>query len=159
MAVDIYEGQKDLGGVFNGTTAAISVGTTTDSQAGALVQNLNVRYDRQITRILELGSETQYYVVGQSQGNGQFEAILGPNNIVLNIINTLADACNAPQNVVRFSADSQFCGGARGGSTLQLTMSHAVLTSISVGVAVQDFLVRQGGAFLFIALKLDSRGN
>lgn len=158
MAEDIYGTVKTLNGVFEGTTTTFTVGGTALARTGALAQSISLRYDRQISRVLELGSATQYYVVGQSQGQGQFDAILGPAPILGDLIDQLANACNVANNSVELKSSNSSCDtGATG--QLVINCSNVVLTSVNVSTTVQDFMVRQGGAFMFVGMQVADEGS
>ena len=152
---DLYGSDKRLAGTFKGTTAALTVGRTNGALRGALVQNIALSYNRQVTRILELGSENQYYVTGQSQGQGQIGAILGPRNIVIDMMKDLADECTAASRQVAFAVISDFCGDEGGTGELEARAAGALLTSVNLSVTAQDFLVQQGGTFMFTAMQLN----
>lgn len=152
---DLYGSTKRLAGAFKGTTAALTVGNTGGALRGALVQNISMAYNRQVTRILELGSENQYYVTGQAQGQGQIGAILGPRNVVISMLKSLADECTAASRIVAFQVVSDFCGEDGGTGELTAKVSGSLLTGINISVSAQDFLVQQGGQFMFVAMELD----
>lgn len=152
---DLYGSTKRLAGAFKGTTAALTVGNVGRALRGALVQNITMSYNRQVTRILELGSDNQYYVTGQAEGQGTLGAILGPKNIVIDMMKSLADECKAASNIVAFEVVSNFCGDeVDGAGTLKAQVTGALLTGINVGVSAQDFLVQQSGQFMFVAMDL-----
>jgi len=146
---DLYGSDKRIAGVFKGTQASLTVGGTAGAQRGALVQNIALSYNRQVTRILELGSEDQYYVIGSSEGQGNIGSILGPRNTVITMLKELGDACGSPNRSVMFEAASEFC---EDGGDFKAEATGAILTGFNVSVAAQDFLVQQGGTLMFATL-------
>jgi len=121
------------------------------------VQNVQLTYQRQITRVLELGSDDQYYVVGNTDGNGNFAAIVGPKKIVVDMVKSLADECEAKSRMVAFQAISDLCDADASGNTgeLKVTVSGALLVNVSTGVSVQDFMINATGQFMFIGMNIE----
>ena len=155
MANDIYGSTKQLAGTFKGTVATLTIASADAALTGSLVQNLSFNYNRQVTRLFEIGSENQYFIIGSSEGQGQIGSILGPSNIVVEVLNRLGDACKASENVVAFLARSEFCAGRRSTNVgLRVVCYGALLTGVNVGITAQDFLVQQGGQFMFTAMTL-----
>lgn len=157
--LDLYNTDKTLRGTFKGTTATLVIGTLDGALKGALVQGINMQYSRQVTRILELGSTDQYYVIGQSQGGGNINSIVGPNRIVTDMIQELADECEAASRQVSFQTVSDFCGDSdtrNNSSEMKAVAQGALLTQVSLGVTADNFLVQQGGQFMFVAMQLES---
>lgn len=155
--LDLYGSNKKLAGTFKGTAATLTISDKETALVGALVQSLNLNYQKSVSRVMEIGSENQYYVSGQSQGQGDFGAIVGPNNIVISITKSLADECKAASRIVAFSTTTNQCiNESDSGSRLQAQASGALLTNVGVSVSADNFLVQQSGSFMFTAMSLSS---
>lgn len=151
------KGDVKVGGVFNGTDVKINIGSTSGGLVGALVQQIQITYRRQVNRILELGSDNTYYVVGRSEGDAQMQNIVGPSDSVQKAIDSLADACEVTKNVIKISADTQFCatdaGGASGNKgSVALTLEGCILTQIGITISTQDFTIVQTAGIMFSSL-------
>lgn len=147
---DIFGTDSSLAGVFKGTSFAISVGGGTNgSFQGALVQQLQISYRRQLTRVWELGSRNQYYIEGHTEGQGSIQRIVGPQGLVDNILSSLADVCGAQSRVVTLTAQNNTCTTTDGGT---LTLTSPTATGVNYGANVGNFLVNAGMELIFVAL-------
>ena len=154
MPADVYGSNKEFGGVLSGSSVKLSFSGAADGgdvTTGALLQQVQLQYSRQVNRILELGSDKQYYVVGQSQGQGSFQAMLGPTPIMSKLISSLGDLCQTESNVVNLSTSS-LGDGCTDVGTFKAVCKNVILTSTNVSMSVQDFTVRNGGQFMFMAM-------
>lgn len=66
---------RELSGIIRGTNFTIS---GIDGQAMGLVASFNLGFERKITRIYDLASPRFYYVEGASEGQVQFDNVVGP---------------------------------------------------------------------------------
>jgi hypothetical protein len=146
---DIFGTDSKLAGVFKGTSFALSVGGGNGSFQGALVQQLQISYRRQLTRVWELGSRDQYYIEGHTEGQGSLQRIVGPQGLADNVIKNLADVCGAQSRVVTLSAQNNTCTGSDGGV---LTLTSPTVTGVSYGADVGNFLINAGVEMIFVAL-------
>lgn len=159
---DFFRGGRrsdtSVGGVFNGTDVSVSLGSGSGGSgglAGALVQSIQLTYQRQINRVLELGSEKTYYIIGRSQGNAALQNIVGPSSAVDSIVDSLADACDsAVSKTLSLSATQDFCASSVGASSrgVKYTLTGPILTQIGVQLGVQDFTIVQSATIEFVSL-------
>ena len=163
MSNDFFQGGRGsgpsgVGGVFNGSSVTISLGSASgQGLPGALVQQVQIRYQRQINRINEIGSYWVYYSVGQTSGSGELQNILGPSPLIQQMVSELADICNAPSTNLELSAQQDFCGTGQGpleggSGSLSITIEGPVLTSIGVSMSVQDLLIMSNMGFEFAGM-------
>ena len=165
---DVFGIETDVGGVFKGNKFTMTV--TGSNQGGgqidfegALVQNIQLNYQRQITRFWALGSAKQYYVEGRSEGQGSFSRIVGPQGLVDNLVNVLSDLCTLQNRQVTLTArETSDCaawlnnqGNANQG-VLAITMGGVVSTGISFGADAQNFVINSALQIMFASL---SRGD
>lgn len=149
---DIYGTDSKLGGVFKGTSFAMSIGGAGGNLRGALVQQLQVNYRRQITRVWELGSRDQFYIEGHTEGMAQLQRIVGPNGLVDGITRALSDICSSASRALSLSAANNACAGTlAGGGTISL--ESPVTTNFSLGATVQNFVVDSGLELTFTGLQ------
>lgn len=164
MAEDFFKGgfgdnERGVGGVFNGQEVTFSVGQSGDGGiSGALVQQIQIQYQRQINRINEIGSNWVYYSVGQIQGQGTVQNILGPSSLVQEMIETLGDICKVSENTIRLAATQNFCDTGEGdlggdSGSFDLEIGGPILTSIGITMSVQDLMIMSSASFEFANLK------
>lgn len=147
--MDIFGTDSKLGGTFKGTSFAMSLGGATGDFRGALVQQLNITYMRQLTRVWELGSRDQFYIEGHTEGAATLQRIVGPSGLVDNITRQLTDTCSAASRVVSLSAVNNTCAGADGGV---ITLESPVVTNLTFGATVTNFVVDSGVQLTFTGL-------
>lgn len=157
MADDIFKAGKPdsgkIGGVFNGVDVKLSLGNATGAGLkGALVQQIQISYRRQVNRLYELGSDDTYYILGRTEGTAQLSNIVGPSEAVNGIIDSLSDACNVSKNVLKLDATPDICAADGKPSGVNFSMEGCILTDISVTISVQDFTIAQQANIMFSKL-------
>lgn len=159
---DIYGINSNLAGVFKGTSFSISGSSSIGTFAGALVQSVSIQYMRQVTRVWELGSLNQYYVEGRVQGEGTFQSIVGPTNIIVTLTKALSDICAAQSSSLTLTAqNNNGCATSTGstatnGSGLSMVLNAPLSQNFTVGAQVGNFLVDSGLNFIFTGLSLNT---
>ncbi len=149
---DVYGTDSKLAGVFKGTSFALSVGGSGGSFKGALVQQLQISYQRQLTRIWELGSRDQYFIEGHTAGQGGLQRIVGPKGLVDDIVRALADVCTAASRAGTLSAVNNGCNDQQSGGLM--TLDSPVVTGLTFGADVGNFLVNSGVQMEFTGLQV-----
>ena len=164
MAQDYFKGGRQstegtgVGGVFNGNDVRIGVGSAGGEGGlqGALVQQIQVQYQRAINRVQEIGSEFVYYIVGKAQGSASLQNIVGPSNAVQEMLDKLTDACQVQQNTMYISATQKFCATADGISDtsddLSFELTGPILTSIGITMSVSDMTIMSQASVEFATL-------
>jgi hypothetical protein len=170
MAEDIFGREIEFGGSFaadkarltlGGLSEAISGGTS-DEMTGFLVQNLNVQYSQQITKIYEVGGKRIYYVGGRTQGQITMTRVIGPKSISAEFYTKYGDICSIPTdgNGISFDLQGSDCGpdgnsgvGAKGTYTAQ----HCVITTVGFSVQAQDMLINEQVTLMIGSLEYEKK--
>jgi hypothetical protein len=129
---------------------------TTDGITGILMQNIQVTYQRPITKIYELGNAAPappggvgppaeigtnvYYVEGRPQGSLTLARILGFAASINAFYVKYGSACRAGGNTMTLALNSIQCTG---GVQVKLAMSYCVLTSVGVSVNAQQLVINE----------------
>ncbi len=128
---------------------------TTDGISGILMQNIQVTYQRPITKIYELGNAggprppllaaagtgtNVYYVEGRPQGSLTLARILGFAASINAFYVKYGSACKAGANTMTLALNSSQCTG---GDQIKLKMSYCVLTSVGVSVNAQQLVINE----------------
>jgi hypothetical protein len=128
---------------------------TTDGISGVLMQNIQVTYQRPITKIYELGNKNRarppllaaagtgtnvYYVEGRPQGSLTLARILGFAASINAFYVKYGSACKAGENTMTLALNSSQCTG---GDQIKLKMSYCVLTSVGVSVNAQQLVINE----------------
>ncbi len=151
--MDLFGTDSKLGGTFKGTSFALSIGGAEGDFHGALVQQIQVNYSRQLTRVWELGSRDQFYIEGHVEGSAQLQRIVGPRGLIDNITRELNDICGAGSRTLSLSAANNACAESvlSGGGTIVLESPAAV--RFTLGASVQNFVVDSGLELAFTGLQ------
>jgi hypothetical protein len=147
---DVFGIDSQLGGVFKGTSFAVTLGSVNSTLAGALVQSIQVAYSRSITRVWELGSLNQFYIQGRTEGQGSLQQIVGPAGIVSALLTGMSDICTASGQTMSLSAANNACAGAAGTAVM---LDAPVATNFTLGSTVQGFLVDTGLSFTYVSMR------
>lgn len=160
---DIFGIDSDLGGVFKGNKFTMVVaGTGINGPVdfeGALVQNLQINYQRQITRFWALGSSKQYFIEGRTEGQSTLGRIVGPQGIIDQLVDVLADLCDIRNRHITVTANERSeCVGWNNNSNstpsgMSLTMWGAVSTGVSFGADAQQFVINSAVNIMFASLR------
>jgi len=93
MARDIYNRNAEYGGSFPADMATLTFGKLANAK-GAVVQQLNLNYEQAVSRLYEIGSPLFYYVHGRTDGTLTLQQVLGPSDIVDQVIREFGDICS-----------------------------------------------------------------
>lgn len=138
---------------FGATLSADATKVTFNNfRKGFLVQQIQLTYSQNVTRIFELSSNSQYYVVGRPQGNVTLNRVVGPGVVGTAFINQFADACNAPSNTISFTSESG-CSTGSVSTGPTYTMHNALITSMGVQVASNNMLINENFQMIFAGLE------
>lgn len=143
MPLDVYGRDVDLGEPISADAARITIPNCSDN---LLVQQLQVNYQQDVTRLYELGSPKIYFVRGRSQGQLTMGKIVGASGPSKACIQQYGDVCNIRGNNlgIDFSA-----GCASTGRKSRLSMNGCVITAIAYSVSTPDMIVNENVTMLF----------
>jgi hypothetical protein len=148
--------------------------TTASGLSGVLMQNINITYQRPVTKIFELGNYSApvagaggvptpgkgtnvYYVEGRPQGSLTLARILGFGASINAFYVTYGSVCRAGQNTMTLTLSNVECAKAPGDPPsvipskipVTLDLSFCVLTSVGISVTVQNFVVNENCSMEF----------
>lgn len=147
---DIFNRNTDqFGGSFSADQASVTFPALAGggADAGLLMQNMQVNYTQQITRLYELSSPAIYYVGGRTAGQASVGRVIGPRKIAAAFYQTYGDVCNAASNTLHFAMVTG-CGAASG-SRAAYTAHFVVIQSVGLSVGAQDMLINEQLAMMF----------
>lgn len=158
MANDVFaRTQLNFGGAFTAETGLISGGTL----SGVLLQNLQLSYQQNVTRIYEIGSAGAtpfvYYVGGRSQGSLSAAHIVGPALAMQAFYSSFSDVCAAGRNNISVNLTRSACGtggnAATNSRTIKYNAKYCVLVQIGMSVAANDLVVNESSQMMFSNLE------
>lgn len=147
--------EVDFGGAMHAQNGII---VPNNGLSGVLMQNIQLSYQQQVTRIYELGNRGQktkvYYIGGRSQGTMGAAHVIGPGVSMKAFYNNFGDVCKAKTNTVTVDLAPNICPG-QGQANAKYTARYCVLISLGVSVAAQDFVVNENSQLMFSGMEFD----
>ena len=144
---DYYGAKGAVGGIFKGTMVELTLGGGKGGLRGAMAQNINITYARNVTRVWELGSDDTYYIIGHTEGQASLARIVAKKSE--DILDVLGDACAAKDTVLQMSSSADGCEET---DALSLTLTGPILTSRGFSMDVSQFVMSSTAALMFSGL-------
>lgn len=157
--------EVDFGGAMH---AQFGIIVASGGLTGVLMQNIQLSYQQQVTRLYELGNFGQkskvYYVGGRAQGMLNVAHVVGPGVSIKRFYDTFGDVCRARNNTVQIDLSPNICGAglisdirsAVGlGPKAKYRAKFCVLMSVGMSVAAQDFVVNENSQLMFSGLEFE----
>jgi len=153
--MDVFNRATTFGGSISADGTVV---TFDDFTIGFLLQRMQLAYAQNITRIFELSSNRQYYIIGRPQGNIAMSRVVGPGTVSTAFLKKFGDACNAPNNTINLSAragcdTTKGIGSAINAGGVNYTASNVLITNMGVDVAAQDMLINEQYQLIFSGLE------
>lgn len=154
MANDLFGRQQPVfGGAFAADSALLAFSGITG--VGLLTQQITIGYQYNLSRIYEVGTHYQYYVVGRASGSVSLNRVLGPRPLIFAFYSTYGNPCNAATNTIDFSMQ-QGCIAADDPTAQDnlttISMLGVVLQSVNFSTAAEQMMVNEQSSGLFVAL-------
>ena len=152
---NVYNRNVDIGQPFAADLARLQIpdlgadGSGGDGEGAFLIQNVDVTYRQNVTRLWEVGSPKQYFIGGRPEGGFSFGRVLGPVGISTTFFEKYGDVCQVKEN--NMSVDMQPGTCVPGGSSV-LTLGGCVLTQVAYKVQAQDMVISETLSGMFINL-------
>ena len=145
---DIFGREMLYGGSFKADEITLNVsGTGSD---GLLVQNFNMTYRQDVTRLLELGTKKAYFVAARPTGQFSMGKVVGPTDIQAQFLSTFGDICNVESNVIALKYAAGWCGAGTG---VGFNLKYCLLTSIGAQVQSADLIISEAVDGIFNSLE------
>ncbi len=146
-----------LGGAWSADGAAVSFAGQAAGLLGVgmIVQQVNIGYQQQVTRLYEIGSNLTYYVAGRVQGNMTVGRIVGPGVVMAAFYTRFGDVCNASQNTINIyiGTGCRSTGGVTASFTnARFTISYVVLVSVGISVGAMDMVINEQLQMMFVTM-------
>ena len=137
---------------------------------GILMQNLQLSYMQNVSRLYELGRSGEktriYYVGGRAQGSMSAAHVVGPGVTMKTFYDNFSDVCKAQTNDCEIRLTPNICSStgvqaitgtalAFGSTVMSYKAKYCVLVSIGVSVSAQDFVVNESSQMTFSGLEFN----
>lgn len=134
-----------------GAIKAEHVKLTGFGSRGAVVQQMQISFERSMNMIYEIGSNDVYFVGDRRRGTIQGSRVVAGSGDFKKMIEKYGDMCKANSNNLSLEAQSGSCAGG-GGGTLTYNCKGVVLTTIGASVTAQDIVITENVGFQFVEL-------
>ena len=145
--------EVDFGGAMHGQFGIMS--RVAGVEIGILLQNIQLQYSQQVTRIYELGTTGRktrvFYISGRAQGQLTAAHVIGPGVALRAYYNRFGDVCNAGNNNVDINLGPNVCPTGTG--RLAYKMKYCVLVQIGMSTQAQDFVISENSQLIFSGLE------
>lgn len=146
MAAPVFGGDKQQ---VKGAIKAEHVKLEGFGSRGAVVQQIQISFERTMNMIYEIGSNDVYYVGDRRRGSIQGNRVVAGSGDFKAMIDTYSDMCEP--ELLTLKAESNGCGGA-GGGNVTYDCQDTVLISIGASVTAQDIVITENVGFQFAEL-------
>ena len=172
-STDLFKSEATVGETLRGSNFQLSASSgSTSSTAidveGAFIQEFSLQYQRQVTRIFELGSRVQHYIEGASQGNFALAQIIGSKGVSDAVMAVISDICNASSNSLSITAGGRACAVTSnstsgtsastpfqtGSTSSKITITGVTATSFGVSASAGNFIVNKQLSGMFVRFGL-----
>jgi len=152
MPADIFgRTETKLGGSMSSDATRVTFAGLTGT--GLLLQNLQIQYSQQISRLYALDTPYTYFVAGRTDGAMKAAQVIGPNGVVTAFYQRYADVCNTVGNMQMRAAAG--CHASETGSMV-MTVTNPVIKSFGVGMSAQDMQINVNLDMTFVSLDIVS---
>jgi len=155
MPQDIFQRNvTTLAGTFTADSAALTFGGT-DANLNTLVQNMQIGYSQNITRLYEVGTSNIYYVGGRTMGQSNIGRVIGPSSSVQAFYQAYGNVCAAKGNGFTLTLDETDCSTKNPIPSIPTTvlMSNVVIQSVNIGVQAQEMIISDNTSMIFSSLQ------
>jgi len=156
---DIFNRTTEYGGGMSAdaTKLTFAQGTNnTNAIAGFIVQQLQIQYGQEVSRLYALEDGKVYFVAGPTNGSMSVNHILGPKGLLTSFWETYGDVCaeGTAINLDFFTG----CGSENSAVTGSIKITRPVLKSINITANAGNMQIASGLEMMFVSLETSSRG-
>lgn len=157
MPLDVFNRAVEFGDAISADGTLM---TFDDFVAGFLVQQLNLQYAQQVTRLFEIGGNRQYYVIGRPTGQSQLQRVVGPRQARQAFLKKFGDACNAHKNTIQLTGSAgctpqaagvtRAAGAGTGGVSYRL--GNVFMDRFGLDIRADNMIMTESMGFTFVGL-------
>ena len=150
----VFQGNsQSVGGAVKAEHVKLT-GSGFASGKGAVVQQLQIQFERSMNMLYEIGSQNVYYVGDRRRGTVQGSRVVAGSGDFKTMIATYWDMCKANTNNMEIRADSSnACASAAAVSSVKYDCKGVVLVNIGASVTEQDIVITESVGFQFVELE------
>jgi hypothetical protein len=143
-----------FGGSFAADAALLTFSGITG--VGLLTQQLNFGYQQNVTRLYEVGSSYQYYVVGRAQGSASLNRVLGPRPLLFSFYTTYGNACNAATNTISLTMKQGCIDTSDTTATAtdsSMSLMGVLIQNVGFSIQAEQMMVNEQVQAMYVSLQ------
>lgn len=150
---DVFARRTVYGGAMSADMLKLNFTEFTGGEAtGLIVQQVQVQYQQQVSRLYALEDSRVYFVVGQTNGQLSLQHAIGPRGIQGAFIRSYGDPCNIGERVFNLSV-------ATGCDTSQekgkVRLASPLISGIALSLNAGDAIVMSGITASFTSMEIE----
>lgn len=143
---DVFGRNVQYGGSMTAESTRVGISGVDE---GLIVQQMEIQYQQQVSRLYALESGKIYFVAGQTEGRARMQHVVGPQGLALGFYTTAGNVCT-PQNLV-ISMGSGCHGNTERG---KVTLNNSVLSGVSFQASAENMIIFGGAEAMFVSLSV-----
>jgi len=149
---DVFgRGTPEIGTPISAEKTRMTFSGLSQAAGGLLLQQVQVSYTQQITRLYTLEDNRVYFVAGRQQGQMGAAHVIGPAGVVGSFYSQYGNVCNAGGNFTLLGS----AGCDINNTTLIITLERPIIQSLEFRVQVEDMLIGTSFQAQFLAMTLN----
>jgi hypothetical protein len=155
MANDIFSGgisSTVAGGLRLNGYAVMAFDANGAAVIGTLVQNYNIAYQQQLTKLRALNTNSAFVVVAPPNGQCTIASAISGGKEYVQFIKKYSDACTVSNNMLHFKALTTVCA-TKNWNSPDLTLKGCLISQIQLSQNIQDLVLNSNVQLEFIALE------
>ena len=149
---DMFGRETVLGGVMSSEATRLTFTSDTGLDAGLIMQQLNIQYAQNVTRLYALEDAKVYFVAGRTDGSLTIQHVIGPAGLQKAFIEAYSDVCKISGKVFNIALTAS-CG-ASGGGRSAVTLKCPLITAINIQMQAQNMIIGSGITAMFVSLAI-----
>jgi len=144
---------KIKGGIkFNGQ-AVMAFQNSGAAYEGMVVQNYNIDYQQNVTKLRGLNTDSVLAVVAPPNGTFSMQVGLTSADGYLDFLAKYGDACETVNNSLQIMAKgAETCGNQKGGNLPSLTMQGCLASRVTLSQQIDNLVLMSQSTIEFVAL-------
>lgn len=154
---DMFGRETLFGGAMSADATKLTFSDSGET-AGMIIQQVNITYSQNVTRLYALEDGMCYFVAGRTEGQLQIQHIMGPQGLMEAFITKYSDVCKIGSSVFNLTlAGGCLTGKSTSKKPGKVKLSNPLITSVNLQVQAQNMIIGSGITAMFVAMELNAK--
>jgi len=160
---DMFGRETVLGGVMSAEATRINFSNVTNN-AGLIMQQLQLEYKQNVTRLYALEDAKVYFVAGRTEGVFTVQHVVGPQGLLKAFIEKYGDVCKIGDEVLKVGTFVG-CGTSNDVATPKDTkpssiiLKAPVLTAFGLQMQAGNMVIASTLTGMFVSMEIEEAGG